>query len=260
MKDVRTNMPLNAAVFMVGLLLCGSAHAEVAQTPARSSILVMLADLDDGLALIPEGTVVPRGLKVYAQRVVNPQVRGAATGRPLVFAYAPEASFAEARKAIQASEEQLAEAVGPDPAGLATATASREAQVASSGTEMFYVYYPDGSYHRAERYTSVGPGSYRVYGANTFVFAAAGDYYRGSATAGTSSTWTTFQGSTSTSFGPSGGQVYQGNAQTQTWDPNLSITVDSTGRVSHSYSPICGRYGEPPCREVFTSTIRIQFP
>src|SRR5882724_858297 len=54
--------------------------------------MVVIADLDHGVALIPEGMEVPRGMAVLGR-----------DGKPLPFVHAPESAFTDARDLIAAT-------------------------------------------------------------------------------------------------------------------------------------------------------------
>lgn len=88
-------------VFLLAALVPLAAHA------AANSTIFIVVDPAAGRAYIPEGTVLPHGLQVRAQPFVMAKalrhVRPVAAvrklqGPPLVFQYAPEEHFAQARK------------------------------------------------------------------------------------------------------------------------------------------------------------------
>src|SRR5260221_12535816 len=98
------------------------ATTALASGPAASSdhTVVVIADVAHGLALIPEGTPIPLGIKINIQvdrgeqtaivakdddgvlnrRESRERASTGAKGRSLVYGYAPESAFAAARKAI----------------------------------------------------------------------------------------------------------------------------------------------------------------
>src|SRR5688500_4101421 len=72
---------------------------------AGASEFIAIADVETGRALVPEGTVVPAGVRFFVVKHGGPVgIDGVTRERvPLVFAYAPESKFVKARKDIAAA-------------------------------------------------------------------------------------------------------------------------------------------------------------
>jgi len=233
------------------LLLVLIALVPVAAQAGQS--VVIIADLENGLALIPEGSAIPHGLTIYA-RVINHEPKTAAGvdgvapagesihQQRLEWAFAPESRFAAARKTIAAA-----------PA-FATA-ADRVFTIAPDDSDVtYYVYFVDGSYHAARRIIS---GS--CYGAQASVYTPAGDYYNGTLEVTLSSTEEPFYDETDNLYiNSSGGSV--GTYFRYVCPITSSTHIISTGHIGHHYLPICGHYGEPPCNESYNGTLDFYFP
>jgi hypothetical protein len=247
------------------LLTIAFATAALAAGSPADRAVVILADLDRGLALIPEGTMIPTGITVYAHRLGKvrrapsdemkitfdrPLVRAAAVERTdrLVFAYAPVERFAEAYRVLGISPLRI----GPP---------SRFIPLVDDLDTVYYVYFYDGSYHAARKYIQNVLSNEVQYGVQTAVSSAAGDYSSAALEATQGSSQYTYWDATATgSIGSSGGGCITGLYAFQTSDQNFTASVDSSGYITRHYPPICGRYGEPPCTESLTSTMTINFP
>ena len=93
--------------FIVAIVIATAAFAD--KLPANRHILI-IADTEHGLALVPVGTPIPRGLalRVSQEKAVASFVRQPmrddsalrADVPPLVFAHAPESAFEKARAAV----------------------------------------------------------------------------------------------------------------------------------------------------------------
>jgi hypothetical protein len=172
-----------------------------------------------------------------------------AKARPLVFGYAPDAQFASARKAIAAGQAQSVNRLQEE-----------DLRVTPNDTTYtdYYVYFRDGSYHHVLKYVAqYGCETYRV---STDVFSPAGDYYTGSLTASMSSSYSGYNESAACYIGSGGGSCRVPTHAVGICGYPFSATVYTSGTVSHRFPAPCGRYGEPPCQEHFSSTIQINFP
>jgi hypothetical protein len=214
---------------------------------AQARDVVILADLEHGLALLPEGTAIPKGVTVYARVVRHepkvPRAEGVAPvavaerQEPLVFAFAPESRFTAARKTI------------------ADAPAFRAQSDDSDVT--YYVNFVDGSYVAARRIV-IGTTQF---GAASSVYTPAGDYYSGTLSVyQTSNDQTSYNDNANMYINSSGGLVSTNIHYIVTGDPYFSAHITTTGHIGHHYLPICGHYGEPPCNESYDGTIYITFP
>lgn len=99
--------------------------------PGREApVIRVVIDHESHLALVPEGTVIPQGLRIYSSQVEDPdadtdETAPAAVGRPLVFAYAPEERFATLQTAppLTPDLEEVTE-LGEGPLAEPNATTS----------------------------------------------------------------------------------------------------------------------------------------
>ena len=235
--------------FVLAILSLGSL---VAHAAGRQSF-VIVADVEHGLALVPDSAVVPAGVTVYIDN------------KPLVFAHAPESTFTQARQVIEAAEAPTSQnqpfVVRDRNGAQRHAAGDSVMRIASDNTDItYYVYFYDGSYHAARKIVwDVSPYGTQ-YGVISSVYTPAGDYRSGSLyTDQTSSEYLGFNQSASSSITSAGGTVSTPFIVYQTSNP-FYANVTSTGRIIHRYGPICGRYGEPPCTETFNSTINVTVP
>jgi hypothetical protein len=242
------------------------------------NVFIAIADIETGRALIPEGTVVPAGVRFFVHTrdvadVANIEVENdAAPGQGLVFAYAPDADFIQARRAIAAhrdasEHERPAFSASPD-----AHQSSRDfGGVTTNDTPTwYYLYFADGSYLAAlrHRYDS---GGKTYWGVSTMVYSAPGTYYQGG-------TLTPRQTSNLV-WGPTGGPYFDpygysksctitytgGSCQTDLpYVETQSAIVDSKGTIGQRYYS-CVQYPnqpppEEPCRIVYSGTIRTTVP
>jgi hypothetical protein len=219
---------------------------------AQAKDVVILADLDRGLAFVPDGTDYP-----------NITVRGR-NGQPLVFTHAAESQFTAARAAIAAtprdkiSEQTFIAYEGPVPQGRRLQ--SERFRAATDDTDVtYYTYFYDGSWISARKaiITFVGGINYQV---NMSGFAADNDYYDGWIYLEMSSTdHPGYNYSKTCSIGSTGGSCYT-PAYAYSADASFTAHVSCYGNIHQHRLPICGRYGEPPCQENLSTTIDIYFP
>lgn len=214
----------------------------IATSAFAAEPVIVLADVDRGLALIPEGTQLPKGVRVYVRRVKEGStkslgVRHRDLGQELQFVPAPAARFEEARQAIARSKR---------PEKIETADVN----------ESVYVYFYDGSYHQAQ-WAMYDLIDHRNNLASTTAYTPGGDWYQGNATVSQWSEGTSvFNSSGFCWIGASGGDCSTSNGSFGF----IYATVHSEATIRHYYPQPCGRWGEPPCTEVFESTITYQFP
>jgi hypothetical protein len=218
--------------------------------------MVVIADLDHGVALIPEGMEVPRGMAVLGR-----------DGKALPFVHAPESAFTDARDLIAATAlpADLPRFVTRDPkartGGHPRASADRFHAAIDNTDNTYYVTFYDGSYIAARRIvTDVSPNG-MDYAVATSAYSPSGDYYSGWCYAEQSSSdHPGYNASAYTTINSSGGIAFPGIYSYQTSDPYFSAHVTSSGNVHHHWLPICGHYGEPPCNENLSGSVEIYFP
>jgi hypothetical protein len=248
-------------------------------TATNDKVIIAIADPATGRALIPDGTVVPAGVRFFVHTVnaadfesVDEQ-SDAGPGQELVFAYAPEAEFTQARRAIAARRDTMesgmpAFAAAPEALGPRS---SRHFDVATNDTPTwFYLYFEDGSYVAAlrHRYDS---GGKTWWGVSTKVYSEPGGYYEGGSM--------TARQTSNLVWGPSGGPYFDpyayskvctmtsagGTCQTSLpYVETQTAIVDSKGTVNQRYFS-CVQYPnqpppEQPCRIVYNGTIRTTVP
>lgn len=244
-------------------------------------IFIVRVDLENGLALIPEGTVIPNGVKIYVNRVdgeprvssehaarTGASVDSAPTpaGRPLVFAYAPDADFADARGAIAAARAQaVSHRLAEDRFRLA----------ANFTEEQYYVFFPDGYYGPTSgsrmavvkySFDANNPPNYNTdYFVQTSVYSAnTGTYdYADLLASQNSFDYPSLNSSNQCSVGDTGGgcdaPLQDGFTTSVSSQP--STTVSCSGRISQVVtSDGCGIYGYKPCKQVYTGTIQVPLP
>jgi hypothetical protein len=241
------------SVFVCSIFLASAAFA------AERNMVIIVVDPESGLALVPEDTPMPHGLKVL----------GRDGKTPLAFATAPAERFAEARRLIEATAGLEAQTHSPfltfEPGAREPRAAHDRFAVRTNTTTSdvtYYVTFYDGSYISARRYMQVRDQSAygTSYSVQTAAYTPETDYASGSISVSQSSaTHTGFNVSATCTIGSVGGYC-----STPTYGysagPNFSAQVTSTGKIYHKRNPICGRYGEPPCNEYLNGTIQIYFP
>lgn len=228
---------------------------------------IAIADVKSGRALVPDGTVVPRGVQFF----VTNHPDAAAKGRvALVFAYAPASEFTAARKAIEAAPASIEHAAVRYVSAPAAAIAAEGAEpeiATQADPQWFYLYFSDGSYTSALRHVYTSGGS-TYYGSGTVAYSAPGGYWTGTVEASLSSNLV---------WGPSGGPYFDpygysnsctvnnsgGSCGTQYpyvgTSQSFSATVDSTGEILQRF-PGCWTNPNSLCVRWFTGTIQITFP
>ena len=249
-------------------------------TAANDKVIIAIADPATGRALIPDGTIVPAGVRFFIQTAdaadlesMDPQ-SDAGPGQELVLAYAPEAAFTQARRAIAARRDMMegglpAFAAAPEASGHRS---SRDFDVATNDTPTwFYLYFEDGSYVAALRHRYDSPGRLPAWGVSTKVYSEPGGYYEGGSM--------TARQTSNLVWGPTGGPYFDpyayskvctmtyagGTCQTSLpYVETLSAIVDSKGTVNQRYFS-CIQYPnqpppEQPCRIVYNGTIRTTVP
>ena len=247
-------------------------------TAANDKVIIAIADPATGRALIPDGTVLPAGVRFFVHTVnaadfesVDEQ-SDAGPGQELVFAYAPEAEFTEARRAIAARHDTMQDGMPAfaEPAQAPRHRNSRDFGVTTDDTPTwFYLYFADGSYLAALRHRSDNGGN-PMWGVSTKTYSAPGSYSGGSLTARQTSNLV---------WGPTGGPYFDPYAYSKTCTINSaggscqtmlpyvqtpSAIVDSRGTVNQRYGT-CVLYPdqpppEEPCRIVYSGTIRTTVP
>jgi len=228
---------------LVTMLVCLTAQG----VERRSTVII--ADLEHGVALVPDGVDLPTGIAVRGR-----------DGKPLPFAHAPESEFTEARIRVAGTLSPDAPVpyrtfgVAKEPS---TTGPNRFHAAVNDSDNTYYVTFYDGSYISARRIV-IGTSQF---GVTTGAYAAAGDYYSGTVYAEQASTdQPSYNASAFASINSSGGSVATNIIYIVTSDPYFSAHVVSSGNIHHHWLPICGRYGEPPCNENLSGSIDIYFP
>jgi hypothetical protein len=236
-----THLLKNSALLLV-LLFAGLA--------AQAKNVIILADLDHGLALVPDGSDYP-GVAVKGR-----------DGKPLVFAHAPDEAFATARNVIASTVPQQAttKMFITHGSGSRSRIGSERLRVAPDDTDVtYYTYFYDGSWISARKQI-IDYGFTIAYAVSMAGFAAENDYYNGWIYLEVSSSdHPGYDNYANCSIGSTGG-----SCSTPTYayddDANFTATVSCYGNVHQHRLPICGQYGEPPCNENLSTTITIYFP
>ena len=229
--------------------------------PAAAADFVALVDLERGLLLIPEGTVVPAGVDFYLEADNAPARRSgpwmqdsgieqtpafgaaqnAAARRRLVYQYAPAEQFAAARQRIRDTR----------PREVETDIADLE--------QWYYFYFYDGSYHGARksiRNLTGPPPSYNVsYGVQTMAFTSNGDFGTRMTVSQSSSQYSYWTVSRSCSFEGTEGSCYTPIYGYQS-HANFTASVTSRASIVHYFYAPC----DLPCKENLSSSIVINFP
>lgn len=251
--------------FHRSLLFCLFAVA-IAPGLFAAEPFIAIADVETGRALVPEGSVVPAGVRFFVTSYARVEDKTDAASRvALVFAYAPESKFVRARKVIEA-----ARAAAPAPtmryvavpkAAGAPVTENAPRIITDSDPQTFYLYFEDGSYTSAYRHVYPNAG-YMFYGASTTAYSAPGSYYTGTVEAHMSSdVWWGFDPygySNSCTIGSSGGSCSTPNVFVQS-SGSFSATVDSFGSVFQRFGG-CWTNPNSPCLRYYSGTIQITFP
>jgi len=221
---------------------------------AQAGQVIVIADLDRGVALVPEGTDFP-----------NMRINGR-DGKPLVFVHASDDVFASARNTIATTKPQatmektILTYQGPAvPHGPRVQSEKQFRAATDDSDTTYYITFYDGSWISARRII-ISYGSVTNYDVRMEGFAADNDYYDGWIYLDQSSAENPgFDVTAYCSIGSSGGSCY-----TPTYGYSatgyFSAHVVCYGNIHQHRLPICGRYGEPPCSENLSGTIDIYFP
>lgn len=247
-------------VFSRSVLLSLFAVA-IATSAFAAEPFIAIADVETGRALVPEGTVVPSGVRFFVtgrSGSVEDRTADAASREqriPLVFAYAPASKFVEARTAIDAARA--------DAAPLAMSYVSVPERgfgvVTHADPEWFYLYFEDGSYVAGLRHVQSN-GSTTWYGSATSVRSAPGSYYTGTLDASLSSNLNPdlYALSNSCTIGSSGGVCSTSSVYPGTTQP-FSATVEASGSVFQRWWG-CWTNPNSPCMRYYSGTVQITFP
>ena len=270
-------------VFIVAMTAVSAAFAAQPADIASDSFIA-IADPKTGRALVPEGTIVPAGITFYLQRTDGPLSENAPSTGPaqaLVFAYAPDSAFTEARRVIAAARHTTPDAERRFVANPHEATKFPTRRVEAdaftiapnaSTVEYIYLYFDDGSYLQARRYVNI-TSTYYQYGVGTTVWCEATGYSRASVRAKQSSNQV---------WGPTGGPYfdpygysktctdYTGNGvlcQTsspvvQTSSASFSAVVKSEASITQRFYDCLNPDYDPyqQCIVTYAGTIEIHFP
>lgn len=261
---------------LIVVLAATCVSAQVATTGDK--VFIAIADVETGRALIPDGTVVPAGVRFYVHKnnpadVENQDESGdTPAGQQLVFAYAPDADFVQARRAIAAHRGTMER---ERPAFFASPEApahrgSRDFDMTTLDTPTsYYLYFADGSYLSARRHRYDNGGN-TWWGVSTTVYSEPGGYYTGTLTPKQTSNLV---------WGPVGGPYFDpyGKSKTCTIDYNggtcqtdqpyvqtQTALVDSKGTIMQRYGSCILYPNEPPpeqpCKIIYSGTIRTTVP
>jgi|GEM_PF-3508489 len=225
-----------------------------AQAAGHSTIVI--ADLEHGVALVPDGTDYPQ-VRVYGR-----------DGKPLVFTHASDDVFASARNMIattvpqQTTTKMFTTHDTPAPVRGPRMQSDRFHAASDDSDTTTYVYFYDGSWISARRQVIYyGPPYGTAYAVSMAGFAAENDYYNGWIYLDVSSTdHPGYNNTANCSIGSTGGSCNTPTYAYDSTDPYFSAHVSCYGNVHEHRLPICGRYGEPPCNENLSTTIDIYFP
>jgi len=243
MKKLRKELLILLAL----LLAAVSLHAE-------TRTVIVVADLDHGVALVPDGVEFPKGIAIRGR-----------DQQPLVFAHAPDAAFDRARQAIAENAPWGGRAPSfvayqKDRAPVSSSKGLRIVTNVDNSDTWTYVYFWDGSWVGSHRIVHDYGGAGIYYGVQTATYTPENDWYSGTLYSQQSSTDKPgFNTSATCSVNYLGGSCYTGTYAYQWTDP-FSAHVTSFGNIHHHRLPICGRYGEPPCEENFSASIEVYFP
>ncbi len=266
-------------VFMIAMIAISGFAAEPVADLAPNAFIA-IADPETGRALVPEGTVVPAGVRFYLRKIDGSLAEDAPAsgpGQALVFAYAPESAFTKARVAIAAARQTTPDAerrfvANPqEPKDRVAANAFGIAPNAAS-TQYIYLWFDDGSYLETWRYVNVTSTEYQ-YGVGTTVWCEATGYSRATVRAKQSSNLV---------WGPTGGPYFDpygysktcsdysgGGVLCQTSHPVVYAKSSSFSAVVKSEASITQRfydcwsspeYPYQPCIVSYAGTIEVRFP
>src|SRR5262245_24993170 len=229
-----------------------------ASEPADGArVFIAIADVETGRALVPEGTVVPAGVRFFVNQN-NARL-------PLVFAYAPESRFVEARKIIEAARPSAVPqmryvVVDPETKGRRLTDNGRRV-IVNADPEWIYLYFEDGSYTSALRHVFSQSGQ-MWYGSGTVAYSAPGSYWGATIDVSLSSNvWWGFDPygyTNSCTVGSSGGSCTTQYPYVVTSGP-FSATVESHGQILQRF-PGCWTNPNSQCLRFYSGTIEITFP
>lgn len=239
---------------LLSLLVVAIATGAFASEP-----FIAIADVETGRVLVPEGAVVPSGVRFFAAADSSQRI-------PLVFAYAPASEFAEARKVIDATRAMtpapaMQYFMAPDGTGERLAENGR-GEIVTNAAEWIYLYFADGSYIVALRDIQSNNGV-TWYGSGMSVYSAPGTYYTGTMDASITSNlnpdiYAQYCGSNHCTMGSSGG--YCGTPSyypTSQQAPNP--TVYASGSIFQRWWG-CWTNPNSPCARYYSGTIEVTFP
>src|SRR5260221_8502464 len=251
---------LEHAFVILVVTITGTAFA--GELPGRAGgsadhAVIVIADVEHGRALIPEGTVIPAGVTVRVRReategrtFVGREYRNDSAPpdqvRPLVFAYAPDASFDVARRAI---------AVGSATKYRAKADSLRV--VPNDFSDIwFYIYFPDiGAYIEQ----GLRPVSYGYTGASIYIYVPSAMNLMDATLTGSQSSdlpSDPFAASCITfTYNDAGGTC----ATAFIHGSAITATVTTTGRIQGRTYDGCGYGGTHPCSVDYSGAIHTFF-
>ncbi len=237
---------------------------------------IAIADVATGRALVPEGSVIPSGVRFFVGKQgvrVEDKTDAAPRERvPLVFAYAPASRFVEARKVIEKARAAAAPPVMryvrvPSTEG-GEATENGLRVITHDDPQWIYLYFDYGNYTSALRHV-YSSGGYTSYGSGTEAYSAPAtpNYYTVTVSVSLSSNLV---------WGPSGGPYFDpyGYSNACTYGPSGGGCGTSypyvggagfTGATVESYGEVYQRFGScwnpnSPCLRFYNGTIQITFP
>lgn len=238
---------------------------------------IAIADVETGRALVPEGSVIPAGVRFFVTkrdvRVEDKKTDAGSRERvPLVFAYAPASRFVEARKVIETAR---ASAAPPTMRYVAVrqTTGGGAAEhglpiIEDDDPQWIYLYFEYGNYTSALRHVySSGGTTYYGSGTEAYSAPASPNYYTVTVSVSLSSNlvWGPTGGpyfdpygySNACTYGPTGGGC--GTQYPYVGGPGF------TGATVESYGEVYQRFGScwnpnSPCLRFYSGTIQITFP
>lgn len=258
------------------LVLLAATFATAADAPhSTGNVFIAIADLETGRALIPEGTVVPSGVSFYVHQLGAAEIETSESsdlplGQGLVFAYAPEARFAAARRTVATHRAGVNLERGTyffAPSDLIPQrTKPRDFTIETQDTPTwYYLYFDDGSYLAALRHRSDSSG-FPMWGVSTKLYSAPSGYGRATLRPSQSSNLV---------WGPTGGPyfdpygksksctVYESGGSCQTDLPYVqtsSAVVDSKGTITQRYGSCINPDPAYTCIVSYSGTIRTTVP
>lgn len=218
---------------------------------APANPLIIIADVEHGKALIPEGTPFPAGVKITVQRqkreasvIERPGFAGdPASAEPpvrLTFAYAPDSAFDTARQVIGRGT------------ALNAQKHARTLDTAYTGAEVIYdVYFTDIGYVEQQIY----PISYGYTGAKVYIYVPIGGELASESTYGSQSS--DLSGDPFAASCGSFGTFSTGDlCVSPEMDVSaLSATVTDFGNIRGRTFDGCGLYGAAQCNVSYQATI-----